>query len=356
MDCHMIVTVTTIPTTKWGHLQLRDTPSQPASSSCNLPVSAPLNNLDKMEIKFNCIAALTTTLPCAALMFLLGGLVGCTATPESRFQSTQAAAETGDARSQYELARYYAKGTGVQKDYVKAVQYLRRSAEQGNAEAEAMLGSFYGRGLGVPRDVITAVQWYLKAAEQGNAVAQFAMGNFYANGIGMTNDMTAAIQWWQKAAGQNHTEAQAALGQLYLIADVIYGTNHLNYAEAIRWLRRAAAQNSADAMNNLGVAYENGFGVEMDCKKAASWYLAAAEQGDAFAQANLGHLYFDGRGVTPDLIQAYKWLKLSANQGNTIGKVCLADYQTYPLLNPKELGEAEQLVRDFRPRPAKSKP
>jgi len=96
--------------------------------------------------------------------------------------------------------------------------------------------------------------------------------------------------------------------------------------------------------------------VKADFKEAAKWYRAAAEQGDALAQANLGQLYFDGRGVEFDLVQAYKWYKLSANQGNTIGNNGLGNFQTRPLLSPKQLAQAEQMVLDFKPQPAKSQP
>ena len=113
---------------------------------------------------------------------------------------------------------------------------------------------------------------------------------------------------------------------------------------------------SVGAINNLGVAYENGMGVQVDFKEAAKWYRAAAEQGDALAQANLGQLYFDGRGVEFNLEQAYKWFKLSANQENGLGSNGLDNFQTRPLLSPKQLAEAEQMVLDFRPRLAKSQP
>jgi hypothetical protein len=201
-----------------------------------------------------------------------------------------------------------------------------------------------------------AVAWYRKAADQGNALAQHAMGGFYATGRGVTNDMAAAIQWWQKAAAQNQVEAEAKLGQLFLIPAPPYGTNYLNYAEAVRWLRRAASQDSANAMNDFGVAYEGGLGVPLDCKEAARWYRAAAELGNDQAQANLGQLYFDGRGVPLDMEQAYVWFKLSASQGNPLGTKGLDYFKNPLLLPPKQLGEAEQKVLDFRPQPAKGQP
>lgn len=265
--------------------------------------------------------------------------------------ATQMAAEKGAAKAQLDLARYYER----ERNYAQAVSWLRQSAEQGFAPAQIMLGSYYGRGRGVPQNVATAVAWYRRAADQGNPLAQYALGNFYATGQGVTNDLTQAIHWWQKAADQNQAEAEAALGELYLLPTETHGTNYLNYADAGRWLRRAAAHGSAAAMNNLGVAYETGLGVKVDFKAAANWYRAAAEQGDALAQANMGQLYFDGRGVAFDLVQAYKWFKLSANQGNSLGAVGLNDFMTHPLLVPKQLAEAEQLVLDFQPHPAQGK-
>jgi len=272
-------------------------------------------------------------------------------------QATQAAADKGDAKAQYELGRHYVKVNGTTRaDYAKAAQFIRQSAEQGYADAEVVLGSFYGRGLGVPRNVATAVQWYRKAADQGNALAEYAMGEFYATGRGVTNDMNEAILWWKRAAGHNQVDAQDALGQFYLLPGTQYGTNYLDYPKAIQWLQRAAAQDSAGAMNNLGVAYENGLGVKRDPNEAAHWYQQAAERGNAAGQANLGQLYFDGRGVTNDLVQAYKWFKLSASHGSVIGTAGFANFQAKPLLTPTQLAEAEQSVLDFHPQPASGPP
>jgi len=287
------------------------------------------------------------------LLFSIWGLALCVPAQDTNFnfQATQAAADKGDAKAQYEMGHYYVKANGASRsDYATAAKYIRESAEQGYADAEVVLGSFYGHGWGVPRNVATAVHWYRKAADQGNALAQYAMGTFYATGRGVTNDMHEAIRWWEKAAAQNQVDAQNALGQLFILPGTEYGTNYLNFPEANKWLQRAAAQGSAAAMNNLGVAYENGYGVKRDCAEAAKWYQQAAEQGNPAGQANLGQLYFDGRGVTNDLVQAYKWFKLSASQGNAFGTAGYNNYQAHQLLTPKQLADAEQLVLDFRPK------
>ena len=211
------------------------------------------------------------------LLVILGvNLTAAAQTTNGEFQATLAAAQKGEARAQYQLARDYEKGNGFARDYALAARYLRLAADQGYADAQVTLGSYYGRGLGVGRDLPTAIAWYRKAADQGSALAEYALGGFYAQGRGVTNDVTEAIRWWKKAAGQGEVEAAAALGQLFLLPAAPYGTNYVNYPEALRWLRQAAAAGSEGAENNLGVAYENGFGVKRDYA-AAYWRARAAD-------------------------------------------------------------------------------
>jgi TPR repeat protein len=227
------------------------------TKSCHLFAGVALNKFPPMKISPKKIAKAGRFAASVLAVFALTLRVQAQDT-NFNFQAAQAAAEQGDAKSQYELSRCYANGIGVDLDYAKAVQYLRQSAGQGYAVAQLELGYCYGRGLGVPKNVATAVQWYRKAADQGNALAQYAMGGFYATGRGVTNDMDEAVKWWQKAAGQDQVDAEAKLGELHLIPAAPYGTNYLNYAEALKWLHKAAAQGSAGAMNNLGVSMRMG--------------------------------------------------------------------------------------------------
>src|SRR5579871_3550925 len=98
---------------------------------------------------------------------------------------TQAAAEKGDPKALFELARAYNRGTSLPKDLAKAFQYTRQAAEKGYAPAETALGSFYGRGIEVPKDLTEAIRWYRKAADHGYAMAQYALAGFYKSGTGV---------------------------------------------------------------------------------------------------------------------------------------------------------------------------
>src|SRR6516165_9326061 len=66
--------------------------------------------------------------------------------------TARVAADKGDPQAQFFLARHYADGTGVIKDYAKAATCLRQSADQGYAMAQTSLGSCYAHGQGVKQD------------------------------------------------------------------------------------------------------------------------------------------------------------------------------------------------------------
>ena len=63
----------------------------------------------------------------------------------------------GDDVAQYNLARYYYYGIGVERDYGLAVEWFTRSAKQGNSDAQYRLGSCYYYGIGVEQNYNIAV-------------------------------------------------------------------------------------------------------------------------------------------------------------------------------------------------------
>ena len=72
----------------------------------------------------------------------------------------------------------YELGRGISQDYVKAVEWCRKSAEQGYVYAQYNLGRMYEIGRGVWPNSAKAVEWYQKAAEQGNSKAQHTFGSY----------------------------------------------------------------------------------------------------------------------------------------------------------------------------------
>jgi uncharacterized protein len=104
-----------------------------------------------------------------------------------------AAAEKGDANSQFNVGLMYEQGIGVGKDEKEAVAWYRKAAEQGNSNAQYNLAVLYENGRGTKIDFAKALQWYRKAAIQGDELAVGNLGMLYVRGQGVTKDKVAGL-------------------------------------------------------------------------------------------------------------------------------------------------------------------
>jgi TPR repeat protein len=195
----------------------------------------------------------------------------------------------------------------------------RRLAKQGDANGEFELARMYFDGKGVNKNYAEALQWYRKAAEQGHVRAQFYLGEMYLRGQGTPEDYAEALQWIQKAAKQNDSRAEAALGYIYYNGKGV----PQDYTEAANWYTRASDQGYSLAQQSLAYMHYNGQGVSQDYTEAAHLYRKAAEQGDAVAQQGLGYMYATGRGVPLDRVEAIVWYVKAAARGDARAKYAL---------------------------------
>jgi localization factor PodJL len=163
-------------------------------------------------------------------------------------KALQAAAQRGDAKSQYLLSKRYAQGSGVERDPAQAVQWLRKAATAGFPAAQYQLGTMSERGGdGLARDPVQARVWYEKAAINGNRKAMHNLAVLHAEGVGTAQ----------------------------------------NFQEAAKWFQRGAEYGLTDSQYNLGILYERGMGIAANKTEAAKWFAIAAAQGDADAAAKL---------------------------------------------------------------------
>ena len=233
------------------------------------------------------------------------------------FPLIEQAANNGNSRAMYVMARYYNDGYEIVKidtekrntwckkafdydepvsmygyvswvneqeaGYQKVAGEIKKLAELGDALSQGILGYMYDSGNGVPQDYTKAVEWYRKAAEQGYAVAQKNLGVMYEYGTGVPQDYTKAVELYRKTAERGYARAQCSLGVMYANGTGV----PQDYTKAVEWFRKAAEQELADAQLNLGVMYANGYGVPQSETKAVEWYRKAAEQGNETAKKNL---------------------------------------------------------------------
>lgn len=72
----------------------------------------------------------------------------------------------GEPNAQYNLARLYLDGTGVDQDPRKAARWFNLAAEKGHRPAQALLGDLLFKGVGVPRQPARGLMW-LSLARDG---------------------------------------------------------------------------------------------------------------------------------------------------------------------------------------------
>lgn len=184
----------------------------------------------------------------------------------------------------YLLGVHYENGTGgLCKDDPLAVAWLLKAAESGDARAQFNIGKRCFFGQGVTRNLGMAVLWMKKAAMQDIAEAQYRLAGFLEDGLGTPEDMVQALYWYGRAAELGLPQAQNMLG--------IWNMQGVNMqqdkAKAALWFRQAAVQGYATAQYNLARCYELGDGVDKNMEEALLWYKKAARQGDTDAKKRL---------------------------------------------------------------------
>jgi uncharacterized protein len=162
-------------------------------------------------------------------------------------------------------------GTGLSRNDLNAVDYIRRSAELGYAPAQVVLGSFYDTGFRVSQNSGEAADWYKKAAKQDDRLADWLLGRLYYTGNGIPRDLNAAEVWLAKAADQDDPFGEYFLGLIKLERN--------DYPRAAEFFRKAAMQGLPQAQQQLGELLRQGQGGGVDKFQAYTWLLLSFEGG-----------------------------------------------------------------------------
>ena len=191
------------------------------------------------------------------------------------------AAQEGDTRAQYDLARTYyqhseyaksfywwekaaengltgawvclavqcAYGMGVEKDGNRALDYIWKAVKGDPSDANALchLGMFYEQGIGTDVSMEQALTCYRQAAEMGDSMAHFALGMCYFYGKGVTENIETALEWIEKAAEMGYAEAQYFLGLQHFLGEQVDRDLYLS----VKYLSQSAAGGSIDAQQLL---------------------------------------------------------------------------------------------------------
>lgn len=145
-------------------------------------------------------------LPVVASAFVAVGAYALNGIPNSSLRADPrraldmfqyAATNFGDASAQYNLARMYLDGAGVEKDARQAARWLRLAAEKGHAPSQAVLGQLLFTGpQGVARQRAQGLMYLTLARESAaDPAADHWIVDLYEKAMGEAsdNDRQAAL-------------------------------------------------------------------------------------------------------------------------------------------------------------------
>ncbi|TMV11374.1 caspase family protein [Arenibacterium halophilum] len=159
-----------------------------------------------------------------------------------------ALADLGDTRSMLGLAYIRLNPNEGRFDPQAAVGFLERAAEAGSPEAQFELAKLYERGTGVDRDEKRALELYRAAADQDFADAINDLGFLhYQGGLGLPADPKRALSFFERAADLRHPQAQFNFAAL--IDDGLIPSK--GPEDAAQYLYAALRSGSQDVLNLL---------------------------------------------------------------------------------------------------------
>ena len=94
-----------------------------------------------------------------------------------------AASYFGDSNAQYNLARLYLDGTGVEPDTRQAARWFNLAAEKGHYQAQALLGHLLVSGEGVPRQPARGLMWLTLARDAADPMKDKWISDLYQKAL-----------------------------------------------------------------------------------------------------------------------------------------------------------------------------
>ncbi len=124
----------------------------------------------------------------------------------------QKAALAGDLEAQIALAQAFHGGTlGLKLDDAQACIWFEAAAQQGDGRASFMLARMASHGQGTPQSLERSVHWLQVAAQQKNAQAMYQLSVAYREGEGIAQNTMQARYWLNMSAEYDYNIAIQAL-------------------------------------------------------------------------------------------------------------------------------------------------
>ena len=169
------------------------------------------------------------------------------------------------------LACFYRDGEGVKEDQEQAIAWYQKAYEL-HGDAAGFAANEIGLIYHGQKNYVKQVEWYKKSAEEGYDWGMYNLAGCYRDGEGVKEDQEQAIAWYQKAYELHGDAAGDAANQI----GIIYNKQG-NHNEEFEWFKKGAAEGFDWCMSNLGNCYRYGRGVSINYDKAREWYQKAID-------------------------------------------------------------------------------
>ncbi len=105
---------------------------------------------------------------------------------------------------------------GIDKDYYKALNWIKKSAQANHPGGLSLLGFMYFYGKGVEKNYHLAKDMLMKAIGYGDEAGCYELGIMYENGIEVKKDLGIALKYYNRAAKVGIIAAREKVSELTL--------------------------------------------------------------------------------------------------------------------------------------------
>ncbi|KAI7897279.1 uncharacterized protein EV154DRAFT_546691 [Mucor mucedo] len=227
---------------------------------------------------------------------------------------------------------YYHGNKTIGKSYKEAYLYLKSVGGPWGAFASDFIGTmFFEGGYGIEKDYSRALAWFEKYSRALVEKHFYTIGVMYAEGgFGLQKDFKASATWFKRINSLVDYQS-GVLGSLYFIGG--YGLER-DYHAALRYWSKNIESNGLE--NNLGILYTLRDDDEHDFIKAMSWF----EKTDSYFLA-AGIFYEKGLGVDKNDVKAMRFYEQAPNKQKQYALVRMG------LLHQKGLGTPQDFQKAF---------
>lgn len=259
---------------------------------------------------------------------------------EKFFEICKEIAEEGYYLGMVQIHRAYLNGKGTEKNEQEAMKWLEIAANGGFAEACRLKGQYLFLGKnGYAQDREAAVKLWETAEEKGDIAVTYCIGLYYLCCCEPAEEMRAFEKFKKiKAAGVSIADRE--LKEFY----AQWEKYNIDPQEAFLFFKECAEKNEHDskAQFQLGIAYEFGYGTEIDDDLARACYKKAAD--DGCMDAALFYGMKEAEGDNPDLGMQY--LNKAAENGNPATKYQVAEFYWIGVFLPEDKVKAIKLFEE----------